>query len=992
MSASQSEPGAGPGRTCRPHFTTSLADFALPTRSASPSPAVLSPLASTTAAGARPTQQRGLGSYALRPRSSLSRNIITAAPDDGQDDEDDDGGRSTAKGGYDDRGPTSSSSSPFQPHRQPRSPSHTTSYRSAADRDRSRERLTSSYSRMGSNPPLSPRSMRGGERESPFARSMGNRQRASSPMSRRQHLSPEPWSTGVDAASSYGGEDDVELDLDGMDMRMEEAEDDDEESTASSPTKRVAVQRAENHSLAPRGSNAVAPPLRRVLQLLKEESKPGEGEVASEAKVTKRLGAINEAAAASRSMREGSPFATPSSSSSTLVHDADAASGNLSVSQAHAQAQRNAALSSGDDDLLDNVGFESSSDALSSPSSNEGDEIDSDAGYEPASTPASLPDGPDGATLEPANDMQMDEGDDEAMQDDSASADAGSGLLSTTPLAGHNAGPASSSTLFPSSAISTPPPRFSTPSLPSSANVSPVNERGGGYPWDARQHPLNRGLTEAPRTPMGLSALAAGLGGEAAPAAANHSLSISSPSTSSTTSTPTQPSTTGPMRGGISTSSTTGRKRTGSAWTDFRNSPGQTSSSAATGRDGATPGGSAGSLGAGGASSYDRKQHRLHGYQASWHARHHHHHHHHSKAKDLALAAAASRGLSTSPAASTSGAYPGGVAAFNTSRASSPTLASAVTSASTKRKFGFGGTGSDSPGGSSSSSGNANSERGTSGAGERYDPYISSAHKRRALSPLMSLGLGLGSGSGSMSSMQATEGGSAGGPGGGGSGASSPARYHAPQSWYHRNSVTSPTATFNGGYFPPASVSASSTSSSTAPNGGGGGPAGISAAAAAASSSSPLLSAVAPRLAAHRDAAAQAAANAAWGPLSNLDGLGMGGTQDDESPAEEQGREAVPTRAIAPVRRREGTPTRAGRSGSGGGSGSGTPAWGAAKSRMGQLQGGTSLSSVTTSAAATPTSGSAVAAPATGIPPFGEDDAGLGPSLLAGSSSRRRGE
>ena len=426
---------------------------------------------------------------------------------------------------------------------------------------------------------------------------MSGRQRASSPLSRGgKHMSPEPWSSA--ASTGVSGEvDDVELDLDGMDMRMGEADeedqeelrDDEDDSTSSSPSKRSGDLSRQRQSFTPGPSSrsqnrsyeagTPAPPLRRVLQLLKEEAKPGEGEVASEAKVTKRLGAINEAAAA-RSMRESSPFAM-AARGTTPLRDADAIAGpqrgaGLGGGLLAGAAAAAAATAAGDDDLLDNVGFESSSsDALSS-ASEDGYIDDSDGTYEPASTPASLP--PDvhstGVTAA-QDDMQMDDRDDEAMVDDSAGGqEGGDAGLSMTPSANQqNPSAAATSGLFPISAISTPPPRFSTPSLPSSANVSPVNERGQApaYAWEGRH--LARGGTEAPRTPLSLSAMGVATGD------AGRSLSISSPSSSSTAATPTQMSATGPLRGagGVATV----RKRTGSAWMDFRNSPNNASANPA---------------------------------------------------------------------------------------------------------------------------------------------------------------------------------------------------------------------------------------------------------------------------------------------------------------------------------------------------------------------------------------------------------------------------
>lgn len=823
---------------------------------------------------------------------------------------------------------------------------------------------------------------------------MSGRQRASSPLSRGgKHMSPEPWSSAASTGVS-GDVDDVELDLDGMDMRMGEADeedqeelrDDEEDSTSSSPSKRNANPSRQRQNFTPGPSSrsetrsyeagTPAPPLRRVLQLLKEEAKPGEGEVASEAKVTKRLGAINEAAAA-RSMREGSPFAM-AARGTTPLRDADAIAGPQRGAgpAGGALAGPAAAAVAGDDDLLDNVGFESSSsDALSS-ASEDGYIDDSDGTYEPASTPASLP--PDvhstGVTAA-QDDMQMDDRDDEAMLDDSAGTQGGDAGLSMTPSANQQnpSAAVTSSGLFPISAISTPPPRFSTPSLPSSANVSPVNERGQApaYAWEGRH--LARGGTEAPRTPLSLSAMGVGTGD------AGRSLSISSPSSSSTAATPTQVSATGPLRGtgGVAT----GRKRTGSAWMDFRNSPNNASANPAG--SSAAGGVTSGSLGGGGGgSSFDKRHHRLHGH----HGRPYPHPHHHHKAKDMALAAAANRGLSTSPA-STSAAYPGALAGFTaaaSSRASSPTLAaaavtsSASASAATKRKFGFGG--SDSPGGSSSggsSSGAGTGER----SSDRFEPYMTSAYKRRAVSPLMSLG-SFGGGAGGVMSSPVGHGGGGGGAESVGGTASSPARYpyhHSPAAWYHRNSVTSPTTAAVSSYFPPTSSGAAGSSSASSSNANA-----AAAAAVAGSSSSPLLSAVAPRTAAAREAAAQAAASAALGSLSDLHGLGMGGAEDGDEDELGGGRgAAAAARAALPVRRREGTPTRVGtgnRASSGGSSsGGGMSCWGFPKSRMAQQ---------TTATSTTPANSSSSPA-SSGIPPFGEDDAGLGPSVLAGGSRRQ---
>ncbi|CAO1638041.1 unnamed protein product [Parajaminaea phylloscopi] len=626
-------------------------------------------------------------------------------------------------------------------------------YRSGRDRDRDRsDRLASSYSRMGSVPPLSPRSMRASsDRDSPFGRSYGNRDRGISPAARLgQQTSPEPWISG--AAPE---EDDVELDLGGMDMKMDDIDESDhyrsparavksplgQAQTESSglppapapspalaavspPTGSPIVHKAanalptypESHSRRSasaseitdqdnRGTGAVQP-LRRVFQLLRDEAKPVESEVASEAKLTKRLTVLHEAAA--RGGREQSPFVECSPHVSSSRIEGGPTLARRRYANRHddeASASANEEEGRYEDDLLENVGFDS--DVTDSSSD------DSDLAEPPTAT-TSCPQeyqaasdqlhrtaadvSQDGQNSSFIGDMQIDDDGDADMsgQTDRQSSSAASAPI-PTPAVGN---------IFANLSSRTPPRRFQTPSGPSSTNVSPIMDRGQ----------MGQGVrSPAPTTPLGMHASLTplhALGAEWDNAGGHADTSSGTVATNASA---------GDGSGG--NASYVSRKRTGSAWMSFRNSPSAT-----------TSGG-----------SLEKRHHRLHGQSF--------------RSKRTASNAnldhiAANRGLSTSPA---SAAGPAGISAA-VAGGSSPRFKNSVTSASanlshgvapgrsgllTKRKYGFASDSPSSDGGGSGGGGGANSGSGGGSGNERFEPYANSVYKRRAVSPLSTINLSL---------------------------------------------------------------------------------------------------------------------------------------------------------------------------------------------------------------------------------------------------------
>lgn len=661
-----------PNSATHPVFSTSSVDFDLP-------PRPLSALSSGTAGASSSRQsipwqyQRGLGGYALRPRSSLSRTLVSAA--DEADDEDEVGQQS-----YSSRYGTSGFDS----------------YRSGKDRDR--DRLAN---RMASATPTSPQALRGQRTTPPDRSHYGGsfgRERAHSPMQRRQPLSPEPW----DAAE--GGEDDVELDLDGLDMRMADGDDESVRrrswsaaGSSSSPPppptsdfstsgqrrsqrtqsftsdrKSTGFLGASGRPNRPKAGHSVdtvpevegdeavlnvVPPLQRVFRQLKDEAKPVEGEVASEAKLTKRLSALNDVV---RSAREGSPFPIVSGDAATRGAQDSLISAAVRRRKSGKSDGAEGDAAHHDDDLLDNVGFES--DALST-SSEDSDTYEASGLAGPVESAAQTwkvaADDDSGNAM---GEIAMEGLDDEEMVADAQ--DTGHELPDS------------------SQHITRTPPRPQTPSAPASANVSPQIQRTDGC-----QH---SDIREGPLTPLAL--------GEKLSSSSSEATAIGSQGSALTQ----------------AINRPTGRKRTGSAWMDFRNSP------SATGTGG----------------GLEKRHHRLHGGNGS----HHLHRNRPSDSPSMAMA----RGLSTSPAAVTSlpsaiiAAGGGGSPRLSSSPGASVALnvlGSNRNSVLTKRKYGFGSS-SDSPQSSSTSPGSV--------TGERYDPYTSSAYKRRAVSPLTTMNLSLG--------------------------------------------------------------------------------------------------------------------------------------------------------------------------------------------------------------------------------------------------------
>lgn len=739
----------------RPIFTTSLSDFALPPRLTSPSPAAVShltALASGTQSGpvapalfpSHRFIQRGLGSYALRPRSSLSRTIIAASDDqDGDgDDEDEDV--------FHGRRPSS--------HFSPNSRLHGDAYRSSKDRDRDRsDRMASSYSRMGSMPPLSPRSfLANSDRGSPFRRGHVNHDRATSPIPRRgPHMSPEPWTLDV----VHHEEDDVELDLDGMDMKMDDLNADAPEvmqegatrvhiespqlesfavtpapvpspalraasssgsrpertqsfsgrpSSGSARTAKSSTERCSklNHCTASvpgapdgdvRGVGGSVQPLWRVFQLLKDEAKPVESEVASEAKLTKRLSVLHKAA--SRRSRENSPFTGPNMASQSMKGPDPA----LDTSQQGlGQASADAAYlledpdHKDDDDLLTNVGFES--DALSTSDDSELDQA-------PNATTSLL--GAVSETMAAGEQVPVlgsqrltsrfhVDGDGDADMAEDKIEHPHCGSVAPIPTPGRTTKP------FVDSLSRTPPRRFQTSSGSSPTNISPTLERASAFCGATSPTPTTPVGTVAPTS---LSAMSGDQHEQIQEQARSSAASASGAATAG------------------SKNLYMSRKRTGSAWMDFRNSPSVTASSG----------------------SLEKRHQRLYG---------------HSYRSKRAVSAAASeaatlaRGLSTSPAAVAGAA---GILCSGPA-SSSPCLKSSASGTAntplgvpagrsgflTKRKHGFA---SDSP----SSDGAGGVGNGVSGGGsgmgvagnERFEPYANSAYKRRAVSPLNSMNISL---------------------------------------------------------------------------------------------------------------------------------------------------------------------------------------------------------------------------------------------------------
>lgn len=719
------ESGSSSSSSRRPTFTTSLSDFALPPRPTSPSPASVSHLAvfaSNAHAApavapalfpARSSHQRGLGGYALRPRSGLSRTLMNANDDNDGDDEDED--------------------SPYGHHHSNLASGRGAreSYRSTKDRERDRsERYAASYSRVGSLPPLSPRSMRAGS----DGRSYGNRERAISPVSRRDHLlSPEPWT------SENAVDDDVEIDLDGLDMKMEDLDEDGmaapapEQATSSStfpvpppPAPSPAISATSPPSSRPRKhgsfgsvdaqldagpsrnqrlpssgetSNGAVQPLRRVFQLLKDEAKPEESEVASEAKLTKRLSVINEASA--RLAREGSPFCGPFGAASVATADlgldgeVTAVSRRRGNTRAHLGGSLDIEHGQEDDDLLDNVGFES--EALTS--SGEDSDLDVLATTTASILPATQQDqaGHDliNGQQVPDNvdDVQMDGDGDADMAANGSETGAATGYPLAAPI------PTALPTFGGPASSRTPPRRPYHPSAPNSANVSPVMDRYGGN-------------SEAPLTPGGAHDLSLNAQSNGMTSRSNTPLESGAPAHNRPT-----VGIKGTHAGGHG-SSANSRKRTGSAWMDFRNSPSATASSG----------------------SLEKRHHRLYG--------------HTSRSKRAASAAASeilasARGLSTSPASASnmlnSSGAGGSPRLKNSSAAAANMLSNSRSGLLTKRKYGFA---SDSPSSDGTGSGHGGagtggSSSGNGGGSDRFEPYANSVYKRRAVSPLSTMNLAM---------------------------------------------------------------------------------------------------------------------------------------------------------------------------------------------------------------------------------------------------------
>lgn len=383
-SSSSQSPGSRP-RPSRPAFTTSLSDFALPSpRATSPS------LLSQQARIAPPILTSGYG-YSLRPRSSLARSVVSA-----QQEEDSDAEAPSPVG-------RDSSSAARRRDNLQRAGLTGSSRRDKEEDgesggDERRGSITtrtwssehSSGRNSGSRPSLSPRLTRAQHRV------RAPRDRQSSPASRRP-VSPDSVDSPYQETKGDGAEDvDIDFDLDGMDMRMTDCDevpstvdpsvplsqagastDDMGAITASmepspSPPPPLRRRSSADNPVPAQAATArrasMAPPLLRVMSLLRDESRPSESEVASEAKLTRRLGHEAEILEYRRE-REASPFPSngrhlldahveprktsggmgfPSSDYSLHMDDEESMSDGKVVSGAPEE-----------DGLLDNVGFES---------------------------------------------------------------------------------------------------------------------------------------------------------------------------------------------------------------------------------------------------------------------------------------------------------------------------------------------------------------------------------------------------------------------------------------------------------------------------------------------------------------------------------------------------------------------------------------------------------------------------------------------------------
>lgn len=342
-------------------------------------------------------------------------------------------------------------------------------------------------------------------------------------------------------------EDDVELDLDGLDMRMADGETGDTLATASMDPETMSSgqdqEEVANISPPPpvrTRRSSVAPPLLRVKALLQDESRPSESEVASEARLTRRMsirrgrhsngGRLSEAAGG-LSPVASTDSAFPGSQSSLVDYNwSNGGAATMTGGTSGDSLQQD-----DDDDLLDNVGFVSDDDVNSSASD------DSDAPVPAAMTASGNTD----------------------------ASHTGSVGLSQSPdkASSSSRHPSHGSLTGPLSAVGTSPVKATSQTIP----VEGADEDMGDEQPEQSTSALQQSFS-AQTPPPRFASIPPG-------AAAGHARSSSYtspaglPFDAPAGVTDSSPGSTTGQAGSLSTPPTTGRPRTGSVWLDFRNSP-----------------------------------------------------------------------------------------------------------------------------------------------------------------------------------------------------------------------------------------------------------------------------------------------------------------------------------------------------------------------------------------------------------------------------------